>query len=357
MGLKEYFGTRGRNLVGVDIGSSSVKVALVTSQGANQQSLELWGNRDLPSGTIVNGSIQREPVVVQAIEKLLPARKIRGSKTATALPSQSVILKRLLLPRLPEDELEDSLSWEIAQHFPVDLNEVDFDYSVLAEASDRKPSEFLLAAARREKIAEFSRVISLAGLKPVVVDVAALALHHLYLHNFGPNGTTIEAILDIGATTTNVTILRGESLILNRVLSIGGHQYRQSIQNRLGLSADEAERYLQLREMPAALLSRIRPILDVVSEDLAGEIEKTISYFQTTLHVPKIVALHICGGGSLILGLRETLSRTLNLPVNLLNPLRNLDSKHVSSRTEKLEHHSARSALAIGLALRMARET
>ena len=180
------------------------------------------------------------------------------------------------------------MRWEIARYFSTEKEAINFDYSILAQARDGTSSEILLAAARKEKVDEFCRILCRAGINLILVDVDALALQNLYLHAYGSKDTIVEVLLDIGAATTKVNVLRGESLFFSRSLSVGGYRYLEVLQDRLGLSAEEAQRTLYLHDLSAGLLARIKPLLDLVSRNLALEVDQTLSYVRTTLHVPRI---------------------------------------------------------------------
>jgi len=347
MGLRNHQ----KSCVGVDIGSSSVKLAIVSKE-ADQCRLDYWAVRELPTGTISNGSICRTSVLVDAIGGLLERKRARGSKSALTLPTQLVLLDRLRIPDLPEAEIADSLRWEICQRIPCEVEQVSFDYSIQAETNDERQADCLLAAAPKAKIAEYEKVIRLAGLKASIVDVEALTLHNLHLHSYETDGTSTEAILNIGASTTNVIVFRGNSLLLNRLIPMGGLEYRRSLQDCLGLSSSKAEQQLRRHEGPCEIGSSF----DKISEKLALEIQKVFSHGPSALKTPEVATVRICGGGSLILGLPDSLSRCLGLPILPMDPLQKLESEHLAPQEGDLSHCRARFAVAIGLALRMARE-
>jgi len=344
VGIREYFGAGIENLVGLDVGSSSVKVAVISSRGGKNPRLEYYRRQILPPGSIVENSIHNKHLVAQTIENLFPVKRFRRHRIATALSSDSVILKKLLLPNHRDAEIPSSVRWEIAQQFPGELDEMNCDYSVLNERRGDRPLEILLVAARKEKIAELNEVIRMAGLKPAVVDVDALVLHNLYLFTHDSSETEVEAVLNVGARITNVNILRGDSLLLTRYLLAGGNRYDQHVQEQSGLPSIQAFSCVG-PEGPFALSDRANAIRDTINRSLALEIKKIFTYFKTTFNTPRIEAIRMCGGGSHIPGLPESLSQLLELPVYTLDPIGNLDSKYVSTE--------ANSALAIGLALRL----
>jgi len=351
--FRKCFGKKTKYLLGVDIGTDSVKVAWLSEHGDNQLRLERLDHQNLPSGTIVDGTVMDRETTVRAIEKLLYKRDMRRSSTATALPSSSVIVKRVVFPKLPENELKDCLRWEACRHFPPASGDIHGDYIRLDEVGHSAAPEFLLVAAQKDTIACFAGLLKQAGLKPLSVGVDALALHCLFLRNFKSDQSAVDAIIDVGASKTIVTIVQGRSFLFNRSLPIGGNRYRKSIESLLKQSFDETEGYLKYREMSPSLLSCIQPVLNMESQNLADQIEKTFSYVRNALSIPPIHNLYICGGGSLVPGLRESLRLALNTPVFPLDSLQGLRLRHISLTGEQLEFYRASSALAVGLALTM----
>jgi type IV pilus assembly protein PilM len=250
------------------------------------------------------------------------------------------LLKSLALPQIQESELDDSLAWEASRHLPVDSSELNFDYRVLKAEEAGKPTEVLLAAAGKDTIARLTRVIRLAGLKPAVVEVDVNTIHNLYLHSYGPDDETVEAIMDIGASATKLILIRGASLLFTVTFPITGQEFLDP----------------NLTPIPIEQNRLIEPPTTSLANTLACEVEKAFSCFRTTQDYSRVNSFFLCGGGSRIPGLPLMLSEIFDLPVHFLDPLTKLNFQNLSLQAGELDDHRARSALAIGLALRMTRE-
>jgi len=355
--LKGFLVNRKVRLAGVDIGTSSIHVAQLTSQIPEGQVLEFWGSQRLPQGTIVDGSIERDKQVVQAIGQIISKTTFRRCKVAAALPSQFVLFKKVSRPRLPDQELRGFLHWDVAKHFSADPDEITLDYSEVAGPNDKTRRELLVAAAPTEKVFEFSKVIRSAGLKPALIDSPLLTLYNLYLHNYGADRSTVEAVLRIGTTTSYLVVVRGRSLILSQVLTHRLQPVLQSIPRQPRTDIDEAKHTLHHSELPTPQKSGSQSLVNDQSESMALELEKTLLLCHTKLNAPRIDKLYICGEGCLIPGLPLSLSRVLKVPVDFLNPLRRIKSRYELSGNEETESNHARYALSIGLALRMVQGT
>jgi type IV pilus assembly protein PilM len=317
MDLTKFRRSQARSLVGVDIGCSSVKVALIDSKGKDQRRLVLLNQEELPKDAIFEGSIQNEPAVARAIRRSLAGYQIRGVRAATALPFHAAVLRRFSIPSIPKNELFNSVKWEIGRYLPSDPSEFHIDYQLLPTSTSTQPREVLLAAARKEKIAELARVISLAGLVPAVIEIDVLTLLNLYLRNYESTDMTINALLDLGASSAKIAILQGGSLLF-------------------------------ATSIPAEL--------DSCYEHLAPELEEAFSLFQTKLHSSEQGSLYLCGGGSQIPGVSQEISNSVRWPIHILDPFKNLNSQHLSLKVGELNRYQAISAQAVGLALRMTRE-
>ena len=332
---------RGQTQIGVDIGTSSVKVALMEARDPSPPELLLLERQELPEGAVANGLIQCESSVVRALQKLFPARRPTAARVATALPAQSVVLKKVAFPEIQGSELESALGWEASRQLSVDSSAIGFDYRVLNAAEKGRPTELLLAAARKDTITALTRVIQLAGLTPAVVEVDVNTLHNLYLHSYGSDSETVEAILEIGASTTKLVIFRGASLIFTAALPYGGQNF-----------LDSGPTTVRTKQIPLK-----KPTSTRISTPAAREIKRSFSLFQTSQGGgSRITRVLLCGGGSRIPYLPLILTRTFEVPVDSLDPLIQLNCQRLSLQTEKLEQCRATFTLAIGLALRMRRE-
>ncbi len=342
---------KAKNLVGIDIGSSAVKVVgLEKSNG--KLLLKAIGREVLPEDTIVDGAIMSKLPLAESLNKIFTEQRIRNSRIATSISGHSVIVKKVALPMLSSAELEESIQWEAEQYIPFDLAEVNVDYQVLREVPDEQKLEVILVAAKKEKMADYCSVVSMTGKTPSVVDIDAFALLNAYEVNYEPEEDSIVALLNIGASSMIMNIVRGTEFLFTRDIATGGEQYTEFLQRDLGIDRDEAEEYKQMIDVPFEMEDQVRSVLRSVSENMALEIEKTLEYFKTTTYSKDIESLYICGGASKTEGLQEYLSETLQFPVEILDPFRKVEVNGAGDLLDDAEHSGADFAVAVGLAMR-----
>src|SRR5216684_5550101 len=187
-----------RNLVGLDIGSSSVKAVELQRKGGRLELLRL-GYENLQTDTIVDGQIMELNNVSNVISSIFNEHQIRTTRVAAGVSGHSVIVKNIVLPQMSREELQESFSWHAEEHIPFDIADVNLDYQVTGNSSDAL--HVLMAACKSDKIANVKQAIQLAGKQPVVIDIDAFALQNCYEVNYQPNDGEVIALLNIGAAT------------------------------------------------------------------------------------------------------------------------------------------------------------
>ena len=340
------------SMVGVDIGSSSVKAVELQGKGADLQLLNL-GFETLQADSVVDGQIMELNAVSNAISSIFNEHKIKTTKVAAGVNGHSVIVKNIVLPQMTEDELQESFAWHAEEHIPFDISDVNLDYHVMNRSDDA--IHVLLAACKRDKVANLKQAIQLAGKQPSVVDVDAFALQNCYELNYDPQPGHVVALLNIGASTTNINILSGVRSVFTRDATFGGNQYTSLLQKEMGLTFDQAEAVKRGLPLPEGIEQRdIAPILDTVSDILALEIQKTMDFYRATVEegestVEKIL---VSGGGSKLKGLVEFLSRRFEVPVEMFDPFRKIKVDARGFDPEYMREIVPEMAIAVGLALR-----
>ncbi len=239
MGL---FGTK-KGLVGLDIGSSAVKAVELKSGGKAGAEYQLVnvGMETLPPEAIVDGAIMDSGAVIEAIQRVFSAQKIKTNDVATAVSGNAVIVKKISLPQMSTEELAESIHWEAEQYIPFDIQDVALDYEVIEGGGSGGNMDVLLVAVKKDKISDYTSAISQAGKNCIVVDVDVFALQNCYEINYGIDPGRVIALLNVGASIMNINIVKGATSIFNRDIAVGGNQYTDAIQKDLNLSFDQAE--------------------------------------------------------------------------------------------------------------------
>lgn len=342
-----------KSAAGLDIGSSSIKMVELEGK-LNNLNLVSLGFENLPGDTIIDGQIMELNVVSDVIQSVCVNHQVKADNVVTGVSGHSVILKNISLPRMSSEELEESIDWHAEEHIPYDLADVSLDYQVTGETDDS--TQVLIAACKRERIDNIKQAIQLAGKTPVVIDVDTFALQNCYEVNYQPSNDEVVTLLNIGASTMNVNIVKGTRSLFTRDITVGGSQFTDVLQRSLGLNFQQAEAIKRgvTDAVEGVEEKSIEPLMSNVTEIVAMEIQKTFDFYRATTDdndtvVEKIL---ISGGGSKLVGIAQELSQLLELPVEVLDPFRNIKVDKKKFDPEYLNEIVPEMAVAVGLALR-----
>jgi type IV pilus assembly protein PilM len=346
---------RNKPVVGLDIGSSSVKVVELRRSGHSYKVVG-FGAEPIPGDTIVDGAIIDAAAVAGALDRLFLAARIKTKDVAASLSGNSVIVKKITLPVMTEAELSESIQWEAEQYIPFDIQDVNLDYQILSTPTGgaKGNMEVLLVAAKKDKIADYTDVIRQAGRTPVVVDVDGFAVQNVYEANYDVEPGDVVALMNAGASGVNMNIVSGGQSLFTRDISMGGNAFTEAIQKELGLSFERAERAKKGEAVDGVDAADIGPILHTVTENLLLEIQKTLDFFKATAGSDRIDRVLVSGGTSRVDGFLERLGERFGTPVELLDPFRRIEIDTSRFGIERLDEVASTSAVAVGLALRRA---
>ena len=230
-----------KSIVGLDIGSSSVKAVECAVRNKRVELLHV-GVAPIPAEAIVQGAFLNSGAIVEAIREAMDSAGIKTKTVATAVSGHSVIVKKISLPSMTREELEESIRWEAEQYIPFDINEVNLDFQILHGAEMEGQMDVLLVAAKKDLIDDYVHVITDAGLTPAVIDVAAFAVENAFEANYDLRGEDVVALVNIGSQVVNINIVANGAPAFTRDISTGGSAYTEEIQKALSVSWDEAER-------------------------------------------------------------------------------------------------------------------
>ena len=315
--------------------------------------LQRLGVEPLSPEAIVDGSIMDSSLVVDAIHRLNEATGIKLQDFATSVSGHSVIIKKIQIPAMAPEDLSEQIRWEAEQYIPFDINDVRLDYVVLSEAEPGSENmDVLLVAVKRDKVNDYVSVISQAGKTPVLVDVDAFAVQNAYEANYEVDPLKVVALVNIGASVTNINILvRGQTSFW-RDISAGGNQFTEALQREFNLSFEQAERLKRGQAVDRYQPSDARSVLDAVSGELASEILKTFDFFSATSSEGPVGEIVISGGCALTPNLQQVLRERFGVPTEMLDPLRRIHHREGDFDREWLRSISPMLAVAIGLAIR-----
>jgi len=341
--------TKQKALVGLDIGSSSIKAVELKS---SKQGCELvsFGLEPLAQDTVVDGAIMDAPLVAGAISGIFDQQKIKTKNVATAVSGHSVIVKRVTLPAMTEEELYDRIQTEASQHIPFDIADVNLSYQLL-ESMDAQ-MDVLLVAVKKDKILNHTNVLAQAGKTPVVVDIDAFALQNCFEVNYDPDPGQTVALLNAGASVMNINIVRGGIPLFTRDVSVGGNQYTDALQKELDLSFENAERLKKGESIAGVAEEHRATILRSVTDILILEIQKTFDFFRATASGENIQRIYLAGGSARVPGLVDLLREESAMPVEELYPFRKIVINPGRHNEDQIRELAPRLAIAVGLAVR-----
>jgi type IV pilus assembly protein PilM len=344
-----------KNSIGLDIGSSSIKIVELkeTKKG---YFLQNFGITPIPPEVIVDGALMNTSAIVDGIRTILDERKIKTKEAVTSVSGQSVMIKKIALPAMTEEELEDQIQWEAEQYIPFDINDVNLDFQILSPGDEEGNMEVLLVAAKKDMINDYVAVITESGLNPVVVDVDTFALQNMYEINYQIMENEVMAMVNIGSSLINIVVTKNGNYVFSRDVSVGGNLYTEEIQKQLSVSYEEAE-MLKLGgsasgETEEVMRREVEQVIRGISDQLAGEIARSLDFYQAAAAEDQINKIWLSGGSCKVSGLAETIQQRQNIPVEILDPFRNIDRNPKQFDPAYLEEVGARAAVPVGLGLR-----
>jgi len=348
---------KGKNVIGLDIGSSAVKLCHLRDAKKGLQ-LAAFDMAPLPKEAIVDGALMDSGAIVDAIRELVGRNKIKMKETALSVSGNSVIIKKIPLPPMSREELEQSIQWEAEQYIPFDINDVYLAVEVLDQNAQPGQMDVLLVAAKKDLIADYTTVVKEAGLNPLIVDVDAFCLQNMFEVNYGQVMGESIVLLDIGASTININVVADGITMFTRDVSMGGNQVTEEIQKQLNITYEEAETYKKGGGSSDAVIPHeVEKVIQQVSDSLAGEIQRSLDFYAATSADGNISRIYLSGGTGNIPSLGRIIGRTSGVPVELINPFRNIAADPKVFNPAYLESVGPIAAVSVGLALRRTNET
>jgi type IV pilus assembly protein PilM len=341
---------RKKTTIGLDVGSGLIKVAVI-DHGRGEPELAKVVITPLLADAIVEGEVMDPGIVTDAIRSAVEQAGLKTKDVVTAVGGRDVIIKKIAIERVKEQQARELMRWEAEQHVPFDMESVELDFQILDPEGDGMEMSVLLVAAKRDLIETKMRLLADAGLDTAIVDVDAFALHNAFEVNHPDAMNGVVGLINIGHEVTNINILDEGVPILTRDLTLGTRRFREDLQRERGLGADEAEQLLQGYDRSAHLDA----VIDNRGEEIAVGVERAAAFLASSSRSGgQLRAVYLCGGGARVPGLADALGRRLRLPVEQANPLANLRVREGALDNLVTDEVAPLLMLPIGLALRKA---
>ncbi|MFZ5593013.1 MAG: pilus assembly protein PilM [Pseudomonadota bacterium] len=346
-------GRKSTALVGLDISSTAVKL-LELSQSGSRYRVESYAVVPLPPNAVVEKSIADIEAVGAAINRVVKRAGTRTKNAAVAVAGSAVITKVISMPAsLSEDEIASQIEVEADQYIPYPLEEVNLDFVVLGPSAKKSDTvDVLLAASRSENVEVRVAAAELGGLTIKVVDVEAYALEAAMsiLDSQLPDsgvGKTI-AVVDIGATMTTLTVLDNNRIIYTREQVFGGKQLTEEIQQRYGLSYEEAGLAKKQGGLPDNYAT---DVLQPFKDAMVQQVSRSLQFFFSSSHYNSVDHVILAGGCAAIPGVDELIEAKIGTNTSVANPFMSM-TLSPKVNPQALSSDAPAMMIACGLALR-----
>src|SRR4051812_32385627 len=346
--------TEGKNLIGVDIGTTSIKVCELREDRKGNKALVRFGYHPLPPQTIVDGHIMNAGAIVDGLDRLF--HKSRRRDVALRVSGHSVIIKKITMPMMTAAELAEQINWEAEQHIPFELADVQIDYQVVNRREEQGQMDVLLVAAKKEEISDLTNLALEAKLKPRIVDLDAFTVQNCFEMAYGappPDQTVV--LLHVGASLTTLNILATGTTAFTRDIVNGGNAITDEIQRQLGIGHEEAEAY-KCGSAQGIVPQQVPQIIKDCVATLAGEIQRSLDFYLATSGDREVHRVYLSGGTANVQALHDELADRCQVEVMPLDPLLVAQPDPKTVDPLALNGRTSQAVVAYGLALRKDRE-
>ncbi|HPF70756.1 MAG TPA: type IV pilus assembly protein PilM [Candidatus Krumholzibacteria bacterium] len=381
-----------KSLIGLDIGSNVVKV-LRLDLGGDRPVVTHFGMADLPPEAIVDGEIMDRELVIEAIREAAGNAGVPAEPVASAVSGRAVIVKKIVMDKMSEEDAREAIYWEAEQHVPFDIDDITLDFQILQPDIGAGQMELLLVAAKKEMIQNWAELIRDAGFQPAIIDVASFANQNAWEYACGGGGlpavadepvaedkaadgavddlepfaeagddaeaapeaapSEFVALLDVGGGVTNVHIVKSGVPYFTRDLPIGTAHFIEEFQKQLGLTYETAAQVAR-GHVEGADPQLVADIVRSVGSEIYQGLEPSLSYLKTSGEAEGIDRIVLSGGGAHLPGLREYLADSYGVPSEVSDPLAGLDYAPGTFGESDPHELSPLLTVTVGLALREA---
>jgi type IV pilus assembly protein PilM len=339
-----------KKVLGLDIGSSQTKIVEL-SAGKNKKLVNYGISKVLPDA-IVEGEIIDREAVLDSIRSLIESRGFTTKDIVIGLAGRDVIIKRITMDRMSEADTREQIKWEAEQYVPFDINEVSLDFDVVNPNFGENQQEVILVAAKNELINNLTSLLKELNLNPIIVDTTAFALQNVYEYNYSPGADDIIGLIHIGAGMTVINVIKGGSSLSARDVYYGVNAFISKLQKEVGFNYEDAANAVKGTTPVGASQDSIQGVFESFVGDLGTQIERSLQFLSSVTGEEKVSQMYLSGGGSLIPNLLEYLKRRLGVPIEVLNPFKNIIYDPTIFGPEGVDVAGPCLAQAVGLALR-----
>lgn len=342
---------KSKKVIGLDIGTSSIKLAEMDFSGKGAQLLS-FGFVPTPPNAVSGGDIVDVSAVGMAVQSLVADVASKRKNVATAMWGTAVIVKKVTIPNMDKKLIRDQIRFEAEQYIPFDINNISLSHHVLSTSGSPDTLDILLIAAQNELVNQYTRVVEMSGLQCSVLDVSGFALANAFELNYGKFVGEVIGILNFGASITNFVVIQNGEVIFCRDIPVGGANYTNEIHKAMGVTIQEAEALklsaVSRREVP----DEVHSVISATNEAVTEEIRSSLDFLSATTNGLTLNRCFYTGGSSATSGLIETASRVTGISMEPFDPFINVKANPKKFSPEYLEQIKSFAGVVTGLALR-----
>jgi type IV pilus assembly protein PilM len=313
---------RKKKVLGLDIGSSQTKIVEL-SAGKNKKLLNFGISKVLPDA-IVEGEIIDREAVLDSIRTLIETKGFSTKDVVLGIAGRDVIIKRITMDRMSEADTREQIKWEAEQYVPFDINEVTLDFDVVNPNFGENQQEVILVAAKNELINNLTSLLKDLNLTPIIIDTTAFSIQHVYEHNYEVVPDEIICLMHIGAGMTVINVIKGGSSLSARDVYYGVNAYISKLQKEVGFNYEDAANAAKGTVPVGVSQDSIQGVFESFVSDLGTHIERSLQFLSTVTGEEKVSRMYLSGGGSSIPNLLDYLKRRFGIPIEILNPFKNI---------------------------------
>ncbi len=341
-----------KNPIGLDIGSAYIKAVQINDTKTGYE-LALFDMIPVQPGIIGDGVIADKNKLIISIKELLKKAGIKRNDAVISVSGHSsVIIKKITIPLMTEDELGASIKYEAEQYVPFDIKDVEIDFQILGPKLDEEGQmDVVLVAVKKVVIKDYQEVVAKAGLDPVIVDVDSFAISNMYEMNYGIAERKNIALINVGASATNINILQNGLPVFTRDSAIGSNHHTEALEKELGVSREDAERLKMGRAVEGVFPADVQLAINSASEEIYAELYRSFEYFRSSVGEEEIDRVILSGGAAIIKGFPEAMAGRLGIEVEVADPFKNI---RIPEKLDAayIKEIAPIAAVAVGLALR-----
>jgi type IV pilus assembly protein PilM len=340
-----------RSTVGLDIGSSLVKMVEV-DHGRSTPSLVRLGMVPLPPEAIVDGEIMDRLLVLDAVRECIAKSGIKTREVVTAVSGRALIVKRVVMDKMNQEDAKEAIYWEAEQHVPFDIDDVCLDFQILKDLVGNNQMQVLLVAAKKEMIHQHADLVRDADLSPQVIDVDAFAVQNCYEGNYEQQAGKVVGLLNVGSEVSNLNIVQDGAPQFTRDLSVGRSRFVEEVQREFNVGQSEASTLLGSKPRGGQDEEKLREVVRRTAEEMSLGIERSFAFLKGSGEAERLDSLMLSGGGAQMPILRELLAERHGVPVEVTDPLRQVAFDADLFGAQPVEEVAPLLAVGVGLGLR-----